>query len=80
MKTINASDLGAYLYCQRAWWYRKEGVESGNQEAMAAGTRHHTLHGRMVFIAGGFRLLGWILLLAGLVILTLYLSLTLFGT
>ena len=42
MKTINASDLGAYLYCQRAWWYRKEGVESGNQDAMAAGTRHHT--------------------------------------
>ena len=73
MKTINASDLGAYLYCQRAWWYRKEGV------AMAAGTRHHTLHGRKVFIAGGFRFLGWVLLLAGLVVLALYLTLTLFG-
>jgi len=69
MKTINASDLGAYLYCHRAWWYRKEGVESGN----------HTLHGRKVFLAGGFRLLGWVLLLAALVVLTLYFSFYLFG-
>ena len=80
MKTINASDLGAYLYCQRAWWYRKEEVESGNQEAMAAGTRHHTLHGRKVFIAGGFRFLGWVLLLAGIAILTLVLTLSIFGS
>jgi hypothetical protein len=47
---------------------------------MAAGTRHHTLHGRKVFIAGGFRLLGWVLLLAGLVVLALYLSFSLFGS
>lgn len=80
MKTINASDLGAYLYCQRAWWYRKEGVESGNQDALAAGTRHHTLHGRKVFIAGGFRLVGWLLLLAGLVLIALTLTLHIFGT
>lgn len=80
MKTINASDLGAYLYCRRAWWYRKEGVESGNQEALAAGTRHHTLHGRKVFIAGGFRFLGWVLLLAGLVLLALVLTLSIFGS
>jgi hypothetical protein len=80
MKTINASDLGAYLYCRRAWWYRKEGVESGNQEALAAGTRHHTLHGRKVFIAGGFRFLGWVLLLAGIAILTLVLTLSIFGS
>jgi len=80
MKTINASDLSAYLYCRRAWWYRKKGVESGNQEALAAGTRHHTLHGRKVFIAGGFRFLGWVLLLAGIAILTLVLTLSIFGS
>jgi hypothetical protein len=80
MKTINASDLGAYLYCQRAWWYRKKGIKSSNQDAMAAGSEHHTLHGRKVFVSGALRLLGWLLLLAGLITLALFLSLKLFGT
>jgi hypothetical protein len=80
MKTINASDLGAYLYCRRAWWYRKQGIESGNQDAMAAGTEHHTQHGRKVFVSGALRLIGWLLLLGGLITLALVLTLRFFGT
>jgi len=37
MKPIRASDIGSYLYCRRAWWYRLNGQESVNQAEMAAG-------------------------------------------
>ncbi|MCB2213958.1 hypothetical protein KQH50_01045 [bacterium] len=79
MKTINASDLGTFLYCRRAWWYRKQGTESENQAAMAAGTRRHAHHGRQVFTARLLRFAGWLLLLAGLVALVLFLTMELAG-
>ncbi len=37
MPIIRASDIGSYLYCRRAWRYRKDGVESENQAELAAG-------------------------------------------
>ena len=80
MKTINASDLGTYLYCQRAWWYRQQGVESGNQKALAGGTQLHSTHGRKVFVSGALRTLGWLLLLAGMVGLALVVTLSIFGS
>ena len=49
---IRASEIGSYLYCKRAWWYRKQGVESENQAEMAAGTQLHLRHGRKVMAAG----------------------------
>jgi hypothetical protein len=79
MKTINASDLGAFLYCRRAWWYQKQGTESENQAIMAAGTRHHHQHGQQVFAARFLRFVGWLLLLAGLVTLVLVLTMRLAG-
>lgn len=78
-KTINASDLGTFLYCRRAWWYRKQGAESANQEAMSAGTSYHSGHGRRVFIARFLRFLGWLLLLAGVIALVLFLTTRLAG-
>jgi CRISPR/Cas system-associated exonuclease Cas4 (RecB family) len=37
MKTIRASELNAYLYCQRAWWYQISGAESENTAEMLMG-------------------------------------------
>ena len=39
MAVIRSSDIGNYLYCRRAWWYRKQGIESDNRAELAAGTR-----------------------------------------
>ena len=72
MKPIRASEIGSYLYCRRAWWYRLNGQESLNQAEMAAGTDLHRQHGRKVLTAGLQRTLAFILLLAACVMLTAF--------
>lgn len=74
MSVIRASDIGNYLFCRRAWWYRKQGVQSQNQAELAAGTDLHRLHGRRVIMAGLTRALGYILLAGALILLVYYFS------
>jgi len=69
---IRSSDIGTYLYCRRAWWYRKQGVESTNQSELAAGTELHQKHGRQVLASTLTRTVGLILLMIALVILVAY--------
>jgi CRISPR/Cas system-associated exonuclease Cas4 (RecB family) len=69
---IRASDIGSYLYCRRAWRYRKDGVESENQAELAAGTELHRQHGRKALSATLLRSLGMILLLAAILMLVAY--------
>jgi CRISPR/Cas system-associated exonuclease Cas4 (RecB family) len=72
MAVIRSSDIGNYLYCRRAWWYRKQGLESENQAELAAGTELHHRHGRKVLASSLNRTLGLILLLGALVLLAAY--------
>lgn len=73
-RTIRASELGTYLYCKRAWWYQNSGVESENQQEMAGGFAYHQKHGKQVFRAVLWRIAGWILLLAAIAILAVWLT------
>jgi CRISPR/Cas system-associated exonuclease Cas4 (RecB family) len=66
---IRASEIGSYLYCRRAWWYRKQGVESENQAELAGGTALHQQHGRKVMAAGLLQIAGYVLLLAAIALL-----------
>lgn len=75
MRTIRASEIGAYLYCRRAWWYRKEGIQPHNQAELAGGAEFHRQHGRQVFAAGLLRTAGWLLLLLALALLAAGLTL-----
>lgn len=75
MRTIRASEIGAYLYCRRAWWYRKQGHEPQNQAELAGGAVFHQRHGRQVFAAGLLRAAGWLLLLIALALLAAGLTL-----
>ncbi len=68
-KTIRASEIGSFLYCRRAWWYRREGVEPENQAEMAGGTVYHQRHGRQVVASGLLRAAGFALLLLALALL-----------
>jgi hypothetical protein len=74
MRTIRASEIGTYLYCQRAWWYQRQGVHSENQAELAGGTELHERHGRIVMTVGCLRVLAYILLLASLVLLTIFIT------
>ncbi len=67
MKTVRASEIGAYLYCQRAWWYQKHGLPTANQPELAAGAELHENHGRAVFLGGCLRSLAYLLLLGAIV-------------
>ena len=72
MRSIRASEVGSYLFCARAWWYRKQGVESSNQAEMNAGTELHRQHGRSVIASGFTRILAILLLLVALALLVAY--------
>jgi CRISPR/Cas system-associated exonuclease Cas4 (RecB family) len=72
MRVIRSSDIGNYLYCHRAWWYRRQGLESENQAELASGTELHRQHGRKVLAAGLMRTLGFLLLLLTLILLVAY--------
>ena len=71
---VRASDIGSHLYCRRAWWYRKQGVESGNQAELAGGTAIHIQHGRKVMAAGLLQIAGYVLLLAAITLVVVELT------
>ncbi|MCS6994739.1 MAG: hypothetical protein N2117_01365 [Anaerolineales bacterium] len=72
MRPIRASEIGSYLYCRRAWWYRQQGKESLNQAELVAGTELHRRHGRKVLVASLQRGLAFLALLMACVMLTAF--------
>lgn len=72
MRIIRASEIGTFLFCRRAWWYRKKEVPSENAEEMAVGTEIHRRHGRSVVAAGCLRTIAAGLLMAALVLLVIH--------
>lgn len=74
MRIIRASDIAAFVYCQRAWWYQEQGLESSNREEMAVGNEMHHQHGRRVMISGCIQIVAYGLLLVALVLLAVYVT------
>jgi hypothetical protein len=74
MRTIRASEVGAYLYCHRAWWYQKRGEPSENKSEMTTGNEIHYEHGRTAMRLGCLRVLAYSLMLIGLVVLVIYVT------
>ena len=72
MRKIRASDIGSYLFCQRAWWYRQQGIESENLVDLAGGQELHHQHGRTVLTSGILRLIAYALLLAALIVTAIF--------
>ena len=73
MRKINASEIGTYLYCERAWWYQQKGFETENIEELASGVELHQEHGRAVFFSGVWRAIAYLALLISLVLFVIYL-------
>jgi len=74
MSTIRASELGTYTYCKRAWWYQKQGYSPDNQNELAAGTKIHFQHTRLVMVSGCVRVLAYVTIIIAIVLLAIYLT------
>lgn len=68
MRILRASELGSFLYCQRAWWYRSQGIESENSSELAAGSGFHRDYGAKILQARLFSWVGFVLLAAALIL------------
>ncbi len=68
---IRASEVGTYLYCQRAWFYQRQGEPSANAGDMAAGMRLHQQHAKTTFQIQLIRLGAYLLLITALILFTI---------
>ena len=66
-RTVRASEIGTFIYCQRAWWYQRQGFEPINRSELAAGSEFHTSHAGRARSVILMRLIAGILALAALV-------------
>lgn len=64
-----ASEVGQYVYCARAWWLSSvQGVRPINVEELQNGQVMHRRHGQQVVAYHRLRGLGYLLLLAALLL------------
>ncbi|MBN2549120.1 MAG: hypothetical protein JXB15_08185 [Anaerolineales bacterium] len=68
MRTIRASEIGTYLFCQRAWWYQKQGIPTENQAEMLSGSEMHSQHGRAMLGVSCLRMLAYGLALLAVIL------------
>jgi hypothetical protein len=80
VRTLRASEIASFIYCRRAWWYQRQGIQSENQAGLAAGTKLHARHGRSIFLSGCLRWLAYAMLLLALILLTIHFTSGLFPT
>jgi hypothetical protein len=74
MRTIRASEISAFIFCQRAWWYRRQGIEPINRAEMSAGSQYHEEQGKIARSAIVLQAAAWVLLFAVVVLISLYLA------
>lgn len=66
---IRASDIGQYLFCQRAWWLaRIHQVPSTNLADMAAGTAAHAHHAQQMKSTQRLQSIGLMLIVVAVVL------------
>ncbi|HOJ01405.1 MAG TPA: hypothetical protein PLL88_07270 [Anaerolineaceae bacterium] len=67
-RTVRASEIGDYLFCERAWWYVRQGLKNRNQAELAGGLSFHEEHAgeaRRIFLS---QIAGYLLLAVSVVI------------
>jgi hypothetical protein len=77
--TVRASEIGTFLFCERAWSYQRLGVTPADVALHEAGVAWHRRLGRRILAAGFLRTAGWILILGAIAGLAAYLALRMVG-
>jgi hypothetical protein len=78
MRTIRASEIASFLFCQRAWWYHRHGIEPGNPKERAYGSQIHIAHGRKVMAASCLKVMAYGLIMLALALLYVYFTMLAF--
>jgi hypothetical protein len=73
-RTVRASEIGSFIYCQRAWWYQRQGFEPINRSELAAGSEFHSAHASRARSVILMRIIAWALVLAVLAYLLINLG------
>ena len=71
MKKIRASEISAFLYCKRSWWYYEQGIASENVKELADGSDLHYQHGRSVVMSGLIRTIALVILFIAIILLAI---------
>lgn len=72
-RIIRASEIGQYDFCAKAWWLNAvQGLPPENVRELQLGTQMHERHGRGVNRAGLLQQLAVVLLIAGVVLLAVF--------
>jgi len=66
---VRASDIGAWAFCNRAWWLANiQHAEHENPAALSRGDKAHAAHGQSVTQADRLQRMGLWLLAAGAIL------------
>lgn len=68
---IKASEIGEFLYCQRAWWYRLQGFSSANVQELEQGSEDHYQHSRDLSQTFRQRTMAFLFIVTAIVLLVL---------
>jgi hypothetical protein len=69
LRTIRASEIGTFIYCQRAWRLQQRGEPNQNQVELASGAAIHEKHGQVVLVTGCLRILAFGIIFLALALL-----------
>jgi hypothetical protein len=70
-RTIRASEIGTFMYCQRAWWYQRKKIKPINVDELAAGQNFHKLHINQSRSANLLKTIAWLLVISSVIILSI---------
>ncbi len=74
-RIIRASEIGQWVYCQRAWLLARQGYENKNVAALRSGRTAHQQHSRRVARAWRLRFLAFIFFALAAALLLVFLFL-----
>lgn len=78
---VRASDIGAWTFCNRAWWLANvQEARHENPAVLDAGDRAHRAHGRLLDQSAWLQQVGGWLLAIGMILSGLFLLIQFFTT
>ena len=65
MRPVRASEIGSYIFCQRAWWYSQRGVVPLSTQSLERGSSFHMKNWRITILSRLLRILAFVVLILG---------------